>query len=102
MKSVTSLLAGAALVAAAGGAMAGEPVALSEASMDQVTAGISLADAAGLSVTYGDVLSETATYVETYTDDFSAAALAESEGLAASFVFGAASQSAIEVSAFID
>jgi hypothetical protein len=89
-----SLVAGAALLALAGTAYAGQPQQLSDRQMDGVTAGgTALADAA--SVTFGEVLSDTtsqtSTNVSTAGFPHVAVGQAFSQGLAAGgFLFDAA------------
>jgi hypothetical protein len=89
-----SLVAGAALLALAGTANAGQALQLSDRQMDGVTAGgTAIADAASL--TYGEVLSDTASQTSTNVSTVSpkiAVAEAFSQGLAAGgFLFDAAS-----------
>lgn len=88
-----SLVAGAALLALAGAAQAGQPLQLSDRQMDGVTAGgTALADA--VSVTFGEVLSDTASQTSTNVDTVHKFAIGESisQGLAAGgFLFQAAS-----------
>lgn len=89
-----SLVAGAALLALAGTAYAGQPQRLSDGQMDGVTAGgTALADAAALAL--GEVLSDTATQTSTNvsTANFPHVAVGQSfsQALAAGgFLFDAA------------
>jgi hypothetical protein len=86
-----SLVAGAAMLTLAGTAGAGEPVQLSNAEMDGVTAG-GFAQAVGQAATVGDLLSETVALTATNVNgNVFATAQAQAAGLAASVLFGAAS-----------
>jgi hypothetical protein len=99
--AICSALAGAALLASAGVASAGEPVELSDVQMDGVTAGAQ-AEALAAAATQGDLLSETLAETETLAEDgFFAAAEAESAGLAASVFFEAVSESVSETAAVL-
>jgi hypothetical protein len=87
-----SLVAGGALLAIAGTAHAGQPMQLSAAQMDQVTAGgTGIANAAAVAL--GDVLADTATQTSTNVSTVSpriAIGQATSQSLAASMFFQAA------------
>ena len=93
MKPVLSMLAGAALLTVAGTAMAQEPVTLTSADLDRVTAGFEFAEALSGTMTAGDVFSESFAIAVTSVRPGSAVAFGESGGIAASLVFGAASES---------
>lgn len=93
MRKFLSLLAGGALLALAGTAYAGQPIQLSSAQMDNVTAGaVGLANAGGLAL--GDILadtvSQTSTNVVTVGSYRIAIGQAASQALAASLTFQAA------------
>ena len=99
MNKLFSMVAGAALLALAGTAQAGN-LQLSDRQMDGVTAG-GAAVANGVSVTLGEVLSDTATQLSTNvsTASFPHIAIAEaaSTGTAAGgFLFQAFSQSHVD------
>ena len=97
--AICSAFAGAALLASASVASAGEPVRLSDAQMDGVTAS-GVAAAAAAAVTFGDLLSETRAQTRTFVNDgVLAVAAAQSAGLAVSVIFGAASASASQAAA---
>jgi hypothetical protein len=87
-----SLVAGGALLAIAGTAHAGQPMQLSAAQMDQVTAGsTAIANAAGVAL--GDVLADTATQTSTNVSAVTPKIIigqATSQALAASMFFQAA------------
>lgn len=92
--AIRSALAGVALLALGGHASAGEPIQLSEAQLDDVTAA-GVAVAAAGSITVGNLLSETVAETDTFVDDgVYASAVAASAGLAASVLVPAASVSA--------
>jgi hypothetical protein len=97
--AICSALAGAALLASAAGAVAAEPVMLSDAQMDGVTAsGAAAAQAAA--ATLGDLVSDTAAVTQTLVvDNVLAAAQAQSAGLAISVFFAAESASASQAAA---
>jgi hypothetical protein len=97
--AICSALAGAALLASAGIASAGEPVKLSDAQLDGVTAS-GAAAAFAASSTLGDLLSETVAQTQTFVDDgVFAFAQANAQGLAVSVFFGAASSSTSQAAA---
>lgn len=92
--AICSALAGAALLASAATAGAAEPVKLSDAQMDGVTAS-GAAAALAASATLGDLVSDTTATTSTLVvDNVLAVAQAESAGLAVSVFFGAQSASA--------
>jgi hypothetical protein len=91
--AICSALAGAALLASAATAGAAEPVQLSDAQMDGVTAS-GAAAAFAASTTLGDLVSDTVAVTQTLVvDNVLAAASAQSQGLAISVFFGAQSAS---------
>ncbi len=97
MKNMLSLLAGGALLALVGTAHAAQPLPLSPAQMDSVTAGgVALANAGALAIgsVLADTLTQTATSVSTVTPRI-AIAQSFSQALAAGFLFqsGAAAHS---------
>jgi hypothetical protein len=97
--AICSALAGAALLATAAAASAAEPVKLSDAQMDGVTAS-GFAIAFGAAATLGDLVSDTFALSETLViDNAVAAAHAHSAGLAVSVLFGAASTSTSQAAA---
>jgi hypothetical protein len=97
--AICSALAGAALLAFAGAAGAAEPVKLSDAQLDGVTAS-GAAAAAAAAATLGDLVSDTVAATQTLVvDNVLAAAAAQSAGLAVSTFFGAASASVSEAAA---
>jgi hypothetical protein len=92
--AICSVLASAALLAFAGAAGAAEPVKLSDAQLDGVTAS-GTAAAAAAATTFGDLLSDTIAETETLVvDNVFAGAAAHSAGLAVSVFFPATSASA--------
>jgi hypothetical protein len=92
-KILSVILAGG-LAFAAGAALADQPLQLTEAQMDGVSAGAT-AIAVGGSMTFGDVLSETiSASAATAIDNTFASAANQTAGVAASVFFGAASTSA--------
>jgi hypothetical protein len=97
--AICSALAGVALLASATAAGAAEPVKLSDAQMDGVTAS-GAAAAMGGAATLGDLVSDTAAATQTMVigSEF-AAAQAESTGLAVSVFFPGASSSASQAAA---
>ena len=97
--AICSALAGAALLASATAAGAAEPVKLSDAQMDGVTAS-GAAAAMGGAATLGDLVSDTAAGTQTMVigSEF-AAAQAASTGLAVSVFFPGASSSASQAAA---
>jgi hypothetical protein len=97
--AICSALAGAALLGFASAASAAEPVQLSDAQMDGVTAS-GAAAAFAASATLGDLVSDTVAVTQTLVvDNVFAAASAQSAGLAVSVFFGAASSSVSQAAA---
>jgi hypothetical protein len=91
-KIISAILAGG-LAVAAGVALADQPLQLTEAQMDGVSAGAT-AIAAGASATLGDLLSETVSIsTATAIDNTFASASNTTIGIASSVFFGAASAS---------
>lgn len=84
--AILSAFAGAALLASAGGAGATEPVKLTDAQMDGVTAS-GFAFAAGAAFALGDFGSDTFATSFTFVDDNVLAAAEAHSGAAASSVF---------------
>jgi hypothetical protein len=85
--AICSALAGAALLAFAGAASAGEPVTLSDVQMDGVTAS-GAAIAAAAAQTFGDLISSTTAATSTnVNDNVFATATGRSMGVAASVFF---------------
>jgi len=98
MKSMTSTIIAGVLLAVAGAANA-EPVALSDAQMDQVSAGATALAGAG-ALSFGDLISATGAYTNTtaVAPGFASAA-AISGSIAASVYYGAAASSAATATA---
>ena len=90
MNPVLSMLAGAALFTVAGTALAEEPVTLSAADLDAVTAGAEFASAVGASTAIGNVTSATSSFSTAQTFDTPGLLLAQASnrtaGSATSFV----------------
>jgi hypothetical protein len=96
----TSLVAGAAMLALAGVANAGEPVALSDSQMDTVSAGaLALANAAALAI--GNLGADTASATQTLADaaNFVAIGQAASASAASSILVWATGSSAAQSAA---
>lgn len=98
MKSMTSTIVAGALLAAAGIANA-EPVALSDAQMDQVSAGATALAGAG-ALSFGDLIAASTAYTTTTAvAPGLAAAGAISGSIAASVWYGAAASSVAHATA---
>jgi len=69
MKPVIATLAGAAMLTFAGAAMAEEPTRLSDAQLDDVTAGLASTIVTGTTITFGDFDADTATFLTAFAQD---------------------------------
>jgi hypothetical protein len=69
MKPVIATLAGAAMLTFAGAAMAEEPTRLSDAQLDDVTAGLASTIVTGTTFTFGDFDADSATSLTAFAED---------------------------------
>jgi hypothetical protein len=103
MKPVIATLAGAAMLTFAGAAMAEEPTRLSDAQLDDVTAGLASTFVTGTTITFGDLDADTATVLNAFAEDGVVTfGIVSTTGIGQSLVLGASSMSVAESASVFD